>query len=1272
MTQITGKIFPMYDKTGQNRRFPETVIEAVLGLSSYLQNRFSSLADIYMPIGGIYQSKTGQEFVYRATPNTIKAKSFTLDRIQGRTDAWNQLVRNGDFEDGTGWSADGCTATFTNNEATITNVGVNGASCKRTDINFVAGHKYYIGCDAKSGDLTSNYIMLFDGTNSVYLTLTSIASSYKRYGFIRTINTSSTTGQIQLFRTIDAIAGTVVYKNVRISDLTLLYGSEIDGMTDAQILAKFESEYPGYHDYSAGKLISNDAKQLETVGKNVWDEEWRNGYYNNNGEFVSNAGWVCCKNPIPAFENTVYYIESPIACSIYAYDANGEFIQAIGFYGHQIFTTPAGTHFIKFHVLNSYGNVYNHDICINLSDESFNGQYEHYRKVILPLNLDDFWVKDSQGNLVHITGGLKSAGSVYDEIVGNKYIKRVGSVDLGSLNWVYDSDNGVFVSASDGRFPNKTLYLVCSKYAATTVIPSAMGNGEISGTTYYGYGKLTVKDSTMGTDAEAFKTAMNGVMLNYELATPIEYDLVEPLIYTMKAGTTEARISPNEDGLSAPFCCDMTYSASDNNDADNAQYAATAGRLLNTHTILGQQFNGTQNIGGAISDVSSIDGAIHFDTTNPNSPLVGIGTASPTVRLDVNGEIKGSRLHSTVANGTAPLTVVSGTMVPTLNVEKVGGKTLAEILASDITGNAKTATNAKSESKDDQEFMFRKTNVDWDAKSGVVKKIEGKTLAWNQLAPKLSTAVTVRGVTCTPNADGSYTFNGTATGGTAEFYLLINKNTISANHSVLFSISGNINVSFLAYGYNYAEIGVGELYATQIIQITGDLYYLQLRVPGSRTANNEKVYFNVFDLTQMFGAGNEPSTVAEFEALYSDAYYPYNPGTLISNDAEAVETTGVNQWDEEVTYGKYWNDNLQQESASSSACGSHRIKVFPNTDYYFAHTAPAGSFPEIKFGTADGSFISKITDILSPRIITTPNNCEYIYLNIFGTFTYNHDICINISNQAIDGQYFPYWKRDLQLGLNSFKVKDAQGNVTTVNGLKSAGSVHDEIDFGRMKYIKRVGSVDLGTLNYVGNGGRFYAGISNITTYSSSATSLGNLCCSGYSVITAKQWYDKTNVGIGQTASGYGGANSIAVYDTAFENYTGGQVATALSGVMLYYELATYEEYDLVDPIPSVYPCDQYGTERIISPESTTPSAPFIADLQYGAKSDDVAKELIDTRATVQPLLDAFEYDSTNEAWRLKGNFYADGFVSAYGTNESEALQALKDWVTENFEPKQS
>ena len=95
MTQISGKIYQMTNgKTGAalENRFPRTVMEAVYGLNTYLQNQFGALADIYMPIEGITESKPLQEFVYRACPSSIKAKSVTLDRIYGKTLAWNQLI----------------------------------------------------------------------------------------------------------------------------------------------------------------------------------------------------------------------------------------------------------------------------------------------------------------------------------------------------------------------------------------------------------------------------------------------------------------------------------------------------------------------------------------------------------------------------------------------------------------------------------------------------------------------------------------------------------------------------------------------------------------------------------------------------------------------------------------------------------------------------------------------------------------------------------------------------------------------------------------------------------------------------------------------------------------------------------------------------------------------------------------------------------------------------------------------------------------------------
>ena len=52
--------------------------------------------------------------------------------------------------------------------------------------------------------------------------------------------------------------------------------------------------------------------------------------------------------------------------------------------------------------------------------------------------LDSFQVKNTQGVVSTITGGLKSTGTVYDEIIdGSRYRKKVLAVDLGSLTYDY-------------------------------------------------------------------------------------------------------------------------------------------------------------------------------------------------------------------------------------------------------------------------------------------------------------------------------------------------------------------------------------------------------------------------------------------------------------------------------------------------------------------------------------------------------------------------------------------------------------------------------------------------------------------------------------------------------------------------------------------------------------------------------------------------------------------------------------------------------------------
>ena len=124
--------------------------------------------------------------------------------------------------------------------------------------------------------------------------------------------------------------------------------------------------------------------------------------------------------------------------------------------------------------------------------------------------------------------GLKKAGNVYDEInyKTGKAIKRVDSVDMGMLNWAkYTSGKGYF-GAMLSRKPQTGGALLCVKYTfQNTNGWNASGDDKTINSTWYNINcAVNVKDSAY-TTADAFKTAMSGVMLYYELAEPIEYTI---------------------------------------------------------------------------------------------------------------------------------------------------------------------------------------------------------------------------------------------------------------------------------------------------------------------------------------------------------------------------------------------------------------------------------------------------------------------------------------------------------------------------------------------------------------------------------------------------------------------------------------------------------------------------------------------------------------------------------------------------------------------------
>nr|DAQ88968.1 MAG TPA: hypothetical protein [Caudoviricetes sp.] len=183
---------------------------------------------------------------------------------------------------------------------------------------------------------------------------------------------------------------------------------------------------------------------------------------------------------------------------------------------------------------------------------------------------------------------------------------------------------------------------------------------------------------------------------------------------------------------------------------------------------------------------------------------------------------------------------------------------------------------------DDAE-AYQKT-VPSGAKVASIKSIGGKTIVWNQLNLNNEQSITKNGISFINNKDGSWTINGTCSvsndeGITTIIYLFAPKYVSGHKYLVKADKYSDENYGFAINGRTYP------LKKAIIINYAfNPIIFVKDKV----TVDNVTMRMNIFDLTQMFGAGNEPSTPEEFEAMFPADYYPYNAGELMSASVNEV------------------------------------------------------------------------------------------------------------------------------------------------------------------------------------------------------------------------------------------------------------------------------------------------------------------------------------------------------------------------------------------------
>lgn len=276
---------------------------------------------------------------------------------------------------------------------------------------------------------------------------------------------------------------------------------------------------------------------IRVQSPNVWDEEWESGDFDNTGEPSVNANRIRSKNFIPVTEGATYYAKTPTDCYmvLYYYDASKGFLSIKSSFTNSTFTTPSDCAFIKFFIWKSGGAVttYNYDITINVSSAANNGKYFPRR-----------------------VPGLAKAGSAYDEIdvARQKYVKRLGRVDLSQLTWTSPSANR-WAGVPPSDLKAITDAQATPNWTCSTRIPLNSSydlSTRQDGICYF----LTYLYCYKGDN-----NSPTGI-LKYELASPEEYDLETPMDAEFKMDYlgTEA-LSPENSSTpsTAKFSAEIKY-----------------------------------------------------------------------------------------------------------------------------------------------------------------------------------------------------------------------------------------------------------------------------------------------------------------------------------------------------------------------------------------------------------------------------------------------------------------------------------------------------------------------------------------------------------------------------------------------------------------------------------------------------------------------------------------------------------------------------------------
>lgn len=355
----------------------------------------------------------------------------------------------------------------------------------------------------------------------------------------------------------------------------------------------------------------------------------------------------------------------------------------------------------------------------------------------------------------------------------------------------------------------------------------------------------------------------------------------------------------------------------------------------------------------------------------------------------------------------------------------------------------------------------------------VVNKLLGRTVKWNQLIDRcVSVTDSASQVTVRYNSSNEIVINNTSPKSSdysqVATFGVVSSKTLTKDHKYLICADrAHLGVGITEGTYSTSFHHVNSVFSANynIVPLFAISPSYDFSVEHSYSADGSVVRrptvpmkLNLFDLTEMFGSGNEPKSLGEFRKLYPKAYYePCTTPQTVGVKIEALPSASYNLWnkDEAVQGAIHTNGPINGWLSSNSYyqqwC-TYIIPVVPNTRYYLLKVANRAQCMPCVYYDADMNYITyggpqnhvHSADYTSGEVLT-PANAAYMAVMVKNT--HKDDACVSVSSRR-NGDYESYIASGAPLDAIS-ELTDADGNKVFPHGLlATADGVADEVGDG--------------------------------------------------------------------------------------------------------------------------------------------------------------------------------------------------------------------------------